>query len=106
MSGGGNRNSILLFLIIVVVVIPLALIGVGKYEPVKLGIMHEQLLGLMKGGAFGSSEEVEVEGCEQVKGLDGYWAVRRVTRFTKFADGSTLTLIYSEPPEETGTECP
>lgn len=101
----GNR-SILFFLIIVVIIIPLALIGIGKYEPVKLGIMHEQLLGLMKGGVIFSDEEVEVEGCEVVQGRDGYWAVRRVTRTTRFVDGSTLTLIYSEPPEESGTQCP
>lgn len=102
----GNRNSILVFLIFVVVIIPLFLIGVGRYEPVKLGIVHEQLLGLMKGGATPTQEEVVVEGCAKLPHVDGFWAVRRIKRTTWFADGSSLTLIYSEPPEPTNTQCP
>lgn len=102
----GNRNSILLFLIIVVIIIPLLLIGVGKYEPVKLGIAHEQILGLMKGGATPTQEEVLVDGCARIPNSDKYWAVRRIKRTTWFADGSSLTMTYSEPPEPTNTSCP
>ncbi len=101
-----GSSPILIFLIIIVVIIPLGLMGIGHYEPVKLVVVQEKLLGLMKGGVSAPQEEATVEGCVRVKGRDGFWAVRRVTRTVRFRDGSELTTVYSEPPQKTSTQCP
>lgn len=104
-----KSSPILSFLVIVVIVIPLGLIAVGKYEPLKLVIIQEQMLGLMKGGVSPAEEKEIVDGCVLVqvtKDAKDWRAVRRVERTVKFADGSQLKTIYSEPPQPTGTQCP
>lgn len=82
-----------------VVVIPGILWFVGTYEPVKLSIVQEQVLGFLHGGIVNEGEQVTIDGCVEVQGRDGLWAVRRVNRIVKFADGSSLSVIYSSPPE-------
>jgi hypothetical protein len=102
-----RRNPTLILLIFVVVVIPLFLIGVGKYEPAKLAIVHERLLGFMKRDVSPrTQEQVFVDGCVQIQGASGYWAVRSIRRTTRYVDGSQLMTVYSEPPEPTSTQCP
>ena len=104
----GSRSAVLLLLILLVVVIPGALWLVGTYEPVKLAAIQEQVLSVIKGGASSPKEEVVLDGCVEVPAGEGqvtYRAIRRVKRTVRFADGSQLEIVYSEPPEP-NPQCP
>lgn len=112
MSSPKKRSSasVLLLLLLLVVAVPGILWGVGTYEPVKLATFQEQVLGLVKGGVTPSQEQLEIEGCVLMPGSaeagnPDYRAIRRTTRTVRFADGSTLTVIYGHPPEP-NPQCP
>jgi hypothetical protein len=98
----------MLLLLVLVLLVPGSLWAMGTYEPVKLAIMQEKVLGLIKGGSTAPREEIKMDGCVEITGKDGqviYRAIRRVERTVRFADGSEMTIIYSEPPEP-NPQCP
>ncbi len=106
-SKKGGRSGILLLLLVLVVLVPGALWAVGTYEPIKLAVMQEKVLSLIKGGSTTPREEVKMDGCVEIPQGDQviYRAVRRVERTVRFADGSEMQIIYSEPPEP-NPQCP
>jgi hypothetical protein len=108
-SGGASRkktNPLLLIIVLLVIFLPGSLVLVSFYEPVKPAMLQELILGVMHGGVSDAKEQVSVDGCVTIDGKPGYWAVRRVTRTVRFRDGSRLVITYSEPPEQSDTNCP
>jgi len=94
-----SSPALLLVLVFVVLVIPAALWFIGTYEPVKLGVVQEQVLGFLHGGIAAEDVQTRVDSCIEVQNRDGRWAVRRTTRIVIFADGASMSTTISEPPE-------
>lgn len=99
MRGGGLIIILLLLLVVV------ALAGTAVLQPLRLGFVQEQVLGLVHGGIVGEQQETFVENCLQIEGQEGLRAVQRTRRRVFFADGTSLEIIYSEPPTISNANC-
>jgi hypothetical protein len=114
-----KKSSGPLLILIVIIFFPIILLAVGKYEPTKLAIIQEQILGILHGGVSRPSESSEVDPCVVVpyqqrtpiengviiQQRQTMKAVRRFERTVRFGDGAEMTIIYSAPPEN-NPECP
>jgi hypothetical protein len=97
-----GNTGLVVFLLVVMFGAAALLLG-GFVMPTRLGIAHEQLLGIIHGGVASSEEQTNVECLTQ--GAEGPQAVTRTTRTTTFRDGTSLVITFSTSPAPTNSLC-
>ncbi len=95
------------FILVLVIVVVGGLFVVAKLDPVKIGLLQEQTISVVKGGVLESNEESYIDACVEVKIGNEVkrGAVRRIRRTTRYRDGSEMVITFSQPPE-INPQCP
>ncbi len=99
MRGGG------ILIILLLLLLGVTIAGTGVLAPMRLGFIQEQVLSVIHGGVVGEQEETFVDNCLQIEGQQGRRAVQRTRRRVFFRDGTTLEIIFSNPPTASNANC-
>ncbi len=80
------------------VMLVISLLGLGFLQPVKLAIAQEFIVGVTRGGIRETVETTSVDSCIRIAGSSDLFSITRTRRVTTYNNGSTLELIFSDPP--------
>jgi hypothetical protein len=97
--------GVIRFLFLLLVLIVGAVLVIGFVWPVRLAIVQERVLGLFHGGITSSEEQKAFDTCMMVDGFEEPQAISRIIRTTRFRDGTSLSVTFSEPPLSMNKPC-
>lgn len=129
-----TRSPIGLIILLIIVLIPVGLWYVATTYPVRLGMLHEQVMGLLYGGVTPAQEGESVDRCQPfpqrqqinvedavivqengnqipvqsgvvINNATTFKDIRHTTRSVQFGNGAALSIKYSAPPA-TNPNCP
>lgn len=95
-----------MFILLMVLIGALLFAGMGLFAPTRLAMGQERVLSLLHGGIAQVDEATFVDGCVRVDGSNAPQAITRTRRTVIFRDGTSLEVVFSNPPTPTNVGCP
>lgn len=99
------RGSPGLIIILFFLLTGVSVLGVGVMSPVRLGVIQEQVIGLIHGGIVNQDLETFVDNCVIIREGEPPRAIPRTRRRVFFRDGTSLEIIFSGTPIASNAQC-